>query len=156
MKAQSATEYALNYGWALVVIIIAAVSLYALGVFSPGAISGRTVAGFQELGTPVDWELSSASGEMKLKLANDKAASTVTIYRITVTLNGQDGQSTSYVPEALRIAPGKAAEVKFQLQPGPALTALEKGSSYSARIAIVYNSGGYNHTDTGTVTGIAG
>ena len=155
MKAQSATEYALNYGWALVVVIIAAVSLYALGVFSPGAISGRTVAGFQELGTPVDWELSS-DGEIRLKLANDKAASTVTIYRITVTLSGQDGQSTSYIPETLRIAPGKAAEVQFQLQPGPALTSLEKGSAYSARIAIVYNSGGYNHTDVGTVTGIAG
>jgi uncharacterized protein (UPF0333 family) len=38
-KAQSAMEYLMTYGWAILIIAIVLVALYALGVFSGGASS---------------------------------------------------------------------------------------------------------------------
>jgi hypothetical protein len=35
MKAQSATEYLMTYGWAILIIIIVTAALYALGIFNP-------------------------------------------------------------------------------------------------------------------------
>ena len=45
-KAQAALEYLLTYGWAILIVIIVGASLYALGIFSPGAWTGRRDTGF--------------------------------------------------------------------------------------------------------------
>lgn len=41
MKAQSAMEYMMTYGWAIVIIAIALAALIALGVFNPGIFVGQ-------------------------------------------------------------------------------------------------------------------
>ncbi len=145
-KAQSAMEYLMSYGWAILIVVILAAAFYGLGLFNPMTFAGRTVTGFQVLGTPVDWELKSANGNLVLKLANGRLSTPVTIRTITATIGDQ---STSYDPPGLVIEPGASSEVSFPITP-----VLEPGSTYSVKIAIVYNSGGLDHTEIGTVTGL--
>jgi hypothetical protein len=146
-KAQSAMEYLMTYGWAILIVIVVAASFYFMGLFNPAMFAGRTVTGFQVLGTPVDWELLGVNGNLTLKLANGRLQTPVTIHAITATINGQD---TSYVPAGLTIGPGASSEISFPVTPP-----LAKGSTYSVKIAILYDAGGLNHTDFGTVTGLA-
>jgi hypothetical protein len=146
IKAQSAMEYLMSYGWAILVLVIMGAAFYALGLFNPTTFAGRTVTGFQVLGTPLDWELTSADGKMTLNLVNGRFSTPVTIYQITATINGQ---GASYDTGNLVIEPGASSTVTF-----PMAQALPKGSTYSVKVAIVYNSGGLNHTDMGTVTGL--
>jgi hypothetical protein len=145
-KAQSGMEYLMSYGWVILILVIVAAAFYALGVFNPLTFAGRTVTGFQVLGTPLDWELRSANGNLTLNLVNGRFSTPVTIYKITAAVNGI---STSYDTGELTIIPGASDEVTFPISP-----VLEKGSTYSVRVTVLYNSGGLNHTDIGTVTGV--
>ena len=144
-KAQSGMEYLMSYGWVILILVIVAAAFYAIGVFSPLTFAGRTVTGFQVLGTPVDWELGSANGNLTLKLVNGRFSTPVTIYKITAAVNGI---STSYDTGELTLIPGASDEVTFPISP-----VLGKGSTYSIKVTMLYNSGGLNHTDIGTVTG---
>jgi uncharacterized protein (UPF0333 family) len=144
-KGQSAMEYLMTYGWAILIVIIVAAALYALGVFNPATFTGRTATGFQVLGAPTDWDLTTA-GNLTLNLANNKMATAVTILNITATISGT---ASTYNPTSLVLGPGASGSITF-----PTLPLLTTGSSYSVKLAIVYNAGGLNHTDTGTVTGV--
>jgi hypothetical protein len=110
----------------------------------PCAYQGRTGTGFQTIGIPTDWGLQS-DGTLELMLANNKISSEVKIFSITATINGQD---TTYDTPNLVLAVGASTTVKFKTSP-----VLKPGTSYSVRLAILYNAGGYNHTDMGTITG---
>jgi hypothetical protein len=144
-KAQSSMEYLMTYGWAILILGIVGVALYAMGVFNPMTFAGRSVTGFQVLGPMVDWEISSADGYLTLIIVNGRMSVPVTIHEVTATISGQD---TSFATPGLVIGPGASDTITFPVTP-----ALPKGSTYSVRVSIVYNSGGLNHTDFGTVTG---
>jgi len=45
-RLQSALEYMMTYGWAILIIVIVAGVLYSLGIFNPSANSGATSTGF--------------------------------------------------------------------------------------------------------------
>ena len=45
-KSQSALEYMMTYGWAILVIVIVAAVLYSLGIFSPSSSLSTTITGF--------------------------------------------------------------------------------------------------------------
>lgn len=43
-KAQSALEYMMTYGWAILIVVLVAGAIYSLGIFNPGsAITGQTL-----------------------------------------------------------------------------------------------------------------
>ncbi|MCX6818200.1 MAG: hypothetical protein NTU57_05080 [Candidatus Aenigmarchaeota archaeon] len=144
-KAQSAMEYLMSYGWAIFIVVILAAAFYGLGLFNPLMFAGRTVTGFQVLGTPIDWELKSADGKFILNLENGRLSTPLTIRTITATIGDQ---STSYSPVDLVLKPGESRQIEFETTP-----VLKPGNAYSIKIAIVYNSGGLDHTEIGTVTG---
>ncbi len=50
-RSQSALEYMMTYGWAILVIVIVAAVLYSLGIFSPSSSLSTTVTGFSNLGS---------------------------------------------------------------------------------------------------------
>jgi len=126
-------------------VVIFAAAFYGLGLFNPLMFAGRTVTGFQVLGTPVDWEMKSADGKFILNPENGRLSTPLTIRSITAAIGDQ---STSYSPTDLVPEPGRSRQIEFETTP-----VLEKGTAYSIKIAIVYNSGGLDHTETGTVTG---
>ena len=45
-KSQSALEYMMTYGWAILIIVIVAVILYSMGIFNPRASVTATSSGF--------------------------------------------------------------------------------------------------------------
>ncbi|MGC8533630.1 MAG: hypothetical protein ACP5MV_03330 [Candidatus Parvarchaeum sp.] len=58
VKSQSALEYMMTYGWAILVIVIVAGVLYSLGIFSPSSSLSTTITGFSNPGTvnAVSWD----------------------------------------------------------------------------------------------------
>ncbi len=45
-RSQSALEYMMTYGWAILIIVIVAVILYSMGIFNPSSSLASTVTGF--------------------------------------------------------------------------------------------------------------
>ncbi|MCL4399309.1 LamG domain-containing protein [Candidatus Parvarchaeota archaeon] len=50
-KSQSALEYMMTYGWAILIIVIVAAVLYSFGIFSPSSSISAAVTGFAGLGS---------------------------------------------------------------------------------------------------------
>ena len=50
-RSQSALEYMMTYGWAILIIVIVAVILYSMGIFNPSSSITSTVTGFSGLGS---------------------------------------------------------------------------------------------------------
>ncbi len=67
-KSQSALEYMMMYGWAILVIVIVAAVLYSLGIFSPASSLSSTVTGFSNLGS-VTGECT-ANGILRISLGD--------------------------------------------------------------------------------------
>ncbi len=161
-KAQSAMEYLMTYGWAILIVIIVAAALYALGVFNPATYTGSTATGFTELGAPSDWDLAASDGIFKLRLANNKMPSQVTIKTITATLKGGDTYTfnTSNCTgdgTYMTIGPGGTRDIHTyctNLNYNITYPGLASGTSYSINVEILYNAGGFDKKDTGTVTGV--
>jgi len=152
-KAQSAMEYLMTYGWAILIVIIVAAALYALGIFNPATYTGRIPTGFTTLGAPTDWDLTS-DGNFSIIMKNS-LASQITVYTVTATM-GTNTDTWNTTPDLgatyLQMGPGSTYSAL------PATTGLDlgtptSGTSYSVDVSILYNSGGFDHTETGTVTG---
>ena len=158
-KAQSAMEYLMTYGWAILIVIIVAAALYALGIFNPATYTGRIPTGFTTLGAPDDWDVDSA-GDVRV-LLNNRLASQIEVYTITVstTTGTPDIWSTANCTgsdDYMTIAPGgnvdpstACSSVIYDLTVGSQTT----GTTYSVDVEILYNSGGFNHTESGKITG---
>ena len=67
-KSQSALEYMMTYGWAILVVVIVAGVLYSLGIFSPASSLSSTVTGFSNLGS-VTGECA-ANGILRISLGD--------------------------------------------------------------------------------------
>lgn len=80
-KAQSALEYMMTYGWAILIIVIVAAVLYSLGIFSPSSSAGNTITGFAPF---VGLAATCNSTGFYLKLGNNAGAS-VTFYNLSAT-----------------------------------------------------------------------
>jgi hypothetical protein len=157
-KAQSAMEYLMTYGWAILIVIIVAAALYALGIFNPATYTGRVPTGFTTLGTPTDWDVAS-DGAFSIIL-NNRLANQITVYSITATLGTVSDTYNTYnctIDSYLMIAPGGTSDVSV-ICTGPNPYSLDlgtptTGTTYSVSVSMLYNAGGLNHTETGTVTG---
>jgi hypothetical protein len=146
-KAQSAMEYLMTYGWAILIVIIVAAALYALGIFNPATYTGRIPTGFTTLGAPTDWDLTS-NGDFDIIL-NNKLASQITIWNFTVML----GDQTDWDDTPVLLAPGAELQYPYALSfTSPTPTS---GTTYSVDVEILYSTGvGFNHTESGRVTGL--
>ncbi len=87
-KAQAAMEYLMTYGWAIIIVIIVAAALYAMGLFNPGTQAIAT--GFNNIGKPVPggWQMLS-DGNFVVLLANNAP------YGVNVTSITVDAGATS-------------------------------------------------------------
>jgi len=157
-KAQAAMEYLMTYGWAILIVIIVAAALFALGVFNPTAWTGKQATGFGGLGTPVDWEVLS-DGTLNLHLQNTQAGATVTVYNITAELGSTTQTWTTYnydnTSTHLTIGPG--GDVNLATLPTYSLDlgTQSTGSSYSVEVTVYYVMPGSSFVSTavGTLTG---
>lgn len=137
---QSATEYLMTYGWAILAIVVVAGVLWNMGLFGGGSC-GNSVTGFA--GTQVsvkDYALTNA-GALTLNLRN-AAGENVEITQIDVDVSTiTQGANDWNVSTAGAVLAGTT---------GPVGTA---GACYSYDLAISYTIDGVAHTARGTLNG---
>ena len=167
-KGQTAMEYLMTYGWAILIIIIVAAALFALGVFNPGTFTQSTAVGFPNINIPVgSWRLGSdaacgvpippascttSDAEFILLFANQAGA------RISVTsVESTVGTSVGVNTTVIALSPNQqTAYVIGQGAWTPGLLA-SQGSAYTANVQIVYDNldtGLTGFRSAGTVTGV--
>ncbi|RLJ08907.1 MAG: hypothetical protein DRP13_01730 [Candidatus Aenigmatarchaeota archaeon] len=145
MKAQSAMEYLMTYGWAILIVIIVAAALFALGVFNPSTYTGYTATGFATLGAPSEWQYQGNTFTVKLK---NQVGQSITISAVNVTNDANNCNNGT----SINIASGGTATVVIS-----GCESKSSGDSYSVNLKVSYTvSGGtMTRTETGTLTGIA-
>jgi hypothetical protein len=144
-------EYLMTYGWAILIVIIVAAALYALGVFTPS--SSETEARFATLGTSPAHTLAASNDLLFIKLPNQvgktinvsSVAAEPTAGGIGCTVNDTTTNGS------FNIAPGEIVQTSVDC----AALSLSAGDAYSLKVTIAYiPQGGYAKTDSATVTGI--
>ncbi|MFB6088880.1 MAG: hypothetical protein ABEK36_03830 [Candidatus Aenigmatarchaeota archaeon] len=91
-KGQTAMEYLMTYGWAILIILVVGGVLYYYGVFSPSTLVGKSKTGFSSVDV-VDYTLTASDDSLNLLLEN-RAGTDINITGIEV-----DGNSNAISPE---------------------------------------------------------
>ena len=146
-RSQSALEYMMTYGWAILVIVIVAAVLYSLGIFSPSSSLSTTITGFSNLGTVNAVCLGGTSFTISM---GDSTGYPINVTEINLT---SSSGKTTYSPNIL-IQPNSIQTVTV-----PSSSLCTSGTRYSVSAVISYLEPGQifpgPYTSTGTVAGTA-
>jgi uncharacterized protein (UPF0333 family) len=151
-KAQSALEYLLTYGWAILIVIIVGASLYALGVFNPGTFTGKRVTGFTQFQI-VDHKVDTDANTTIV--FGNRLGKTVTLGNVTATYKNKICSTDTVVGDTM----GPNTQVIVELSCGGAgawnTGPLEQRTSYSVILDFGFTDpdSGLDHVDTGTLFG---
>ncbi|MBI4020567.1 MAG: hypothetical protein HY367_04500 [Candidatus Aenigmarchaeota archaeon] len=151
-SGQSAMEYLMTYGWAILIIIIVAAALFALGVFNPATFTGKRATGFPNIGNPPDWIYTGSTFNVSVK---NSLGSPINITAMTAaTPSSNCGAVAGSNPSAMPFVLGSGQTATVWFTTCPALTS---GTAYSLSVSITYTQQGgtFSVTDTGTLTGTA-
>ena len=157
-KAQSALEYMMTYGWAILIIVIVAAVLYSLGIFSPSSSVGAVQTGFAPFTatasscTPHYFAVAFSTGGLPA------GSSDATISAATTEITSDTGLPVTTLPapasgvSATTVTPGSTFIVNWS-----GVNCLTAGVHYSASITMnyTYTSAGLSSTvpAKGTVSG---
>ena len=161
MKAQSAMEYLMTYGWAILIISVVLASLFSLGVFNAGA--ALTTACVALAGYTCSGPLLHA-GVLYLTVGQATGISwTNTIYYFDPT--GTSGCNptwsnsilTNSVWDSITVGSATSNTLAFIGTTTPSIlpSTMSAGSSYSGTIWVNYNSVSGSSTLTGLCTQVA-
>ena len=128
-KSQSALEYMMTYGWAILIIVVVAAVLYSMGIFNPSSSLSITITGFSGFSVQA---LCAPGGVLVMSLGNE-LGQTVNVTGINSTI---DGVSTSN-NESLILNPSQSGNV-FVLG-GCANTS---NSRYHSSVSVAYSKPG--------------
>ena len=103
-RSQSALEYMMTYGWAILIIVIVAVILYSMGIFNPSSSITTTITGFQQ--TPISSVICTPTGVLVVSV-EDVTGNLINITAVNSTVNGKTATTN---PNQL-INPGNSARV---------------------------------------------
>ncbi|MFH0868856.1 MAG: hypothetical protein V1839_01370 [archaeon] len=147
-KGQAALEYLSTYGWLLIIIVIVAAALYALGIFNPATYQGKSCTGFSTGITYIDHKLSS-TGDFNFVASNGLGKTVTSVNNITITKDGTAFPDATMVG-AITWTPG----AKKTLNAVGVTNAGSVGNSYTVTVSINYDTSDVKaHIQTGTCTG---
>ncbi len=138
LKAQSAMEYLMTYGWAILIIAVVLASLFSLGVFNSGAslstacipLAGFTCSGpVLHNGNLTIVEIGQATGQAWLLTG---------LYLDPTGTTGCASAVNSIPPSPLPIASGGSGPTRFQGLPTTV------GASFSGTLWAGYNTATVN------------
>jgi len=87
MRAQTAIEFLMTYGWAILVIVVVGIALASLGFFSPGFWGGsKRITGFSDVGVE-DFKYTTASDNLTVILWN-RYGKPITLDNAWLTIGG--------------------------------------------------------------------
>ena len=146
-KAQSALEYLITYGWAILIIVIVGAALFALGVFNPGGNTALQIRGLTNF--QIDDALLDSDGNLTLILGV-KTGKTTKVTDVDYAAVGLDCNNTADDTD-VTIPPSQTKQV--DLLP-TADCGFAAGDSIQLDMDIIYTVSGSTlvHTDTGFLT----
>ncbi len=154
-KSQSALEYMMTYGWAILIIVIVAVILYSMGIFNPSSSITFTSSGFSPF--TVSSSLCNNLGYKIAVIAGPipNNANSLTISKVYLTsATGANATTASYtLTNPVTLKSGQSATI---LIPNVACNAANVHYSISANIQYSYTVstlGLQTVNTTGTVAG---
>ena len=133
-NAQAAMEYLMTYGWAILIIAIAAVALYSLGIFG-GGFASQGSACIAEPGYYCADMVMNTSGNLAANIGQS-SGSTITINSIACTNSSSAPSSTTVISNTIMNS-GAIVPLSFHC-PGASGPV---GKSYKGYLWIVYSSG---------------
>jgi hypothetical protein len=150
MRGQTAIEYLMTYGWAILIILIVAGVLAYYGIFAPAGFLGPTARGFGQVQVLNPWAVSSAG--MTLNLAN-RVGGAIAVTEVNATI---DSIVYTCTPAAeVPITAGEDATFACTITGG--ITGANAGDSYSATLIIYYkypsDATTADFSTSGTITG---
>jgi hypothetical protein len=149
MKGQTAVEYLMTYGWAILIILIVAGVLAYYGIFAPAGFLGPTARGFGQVQVLNPWSLTASSGDISLNLGN-RAGESITLTGVNYTID-----STTYASTAISgdttLSSGENGVVTAT--GAGAIAGKATGDTYSATVVIAYTVGTTTFTSAGTLSG---
>ena len=131
-KSQSALEYMMTYGWAILVIVIVAAVLYSLGIFSPSSSLSTTITGFSGLGVTQAGCVNSVNNQILELYVTNTVGYPVNITKINTT--GNNGIDASQNVSSIL---GDGDSAVFYVN-----GACNKSSSYAGSATITYTEPG--------------
>ncbi len=155
-KGQSALEYMMTYGWAILIIVIVAVILYSMGIFNPSSSVTFTSSGFSPFIIS-----SSLCNNIGLKIAVNTgplpgSATSAKITAVYITsATGSTIQSKVYtLSNPITVTPGSVSTILI-----PAVTCSANGVKYTVSASLQYTTEGtplpQTLNSTGTIAGTA-
>ncbi|MCL5017641.1 MAG: LamG domain-containing protein [Candidatus Parvarchaeota archaeon] len=131
-KSQSALEYMMTYGWAILVIVIVAGVLYSLGIFSPSSSLSTTITGFSGLAVTQVGCVNSVNNQILELYVTNAVGYPVNITKINTT--GNNGIDASQNISSIL---GDGDSAVFYVN-----GACNKSSSYAGSATITYTEPG--------------
>jgi len=146
MKGQAALDFLMTYGWAILLVILVAGALFALGIFDVGSMVGNKAVGFTQVSVKA-FKVAS-DGTLTVKLEND-VGSKIDINYVNATYQTTTVGNSS--PSVSNLAVGASTNT---ITVGD-LGTFNSGDSYTVTMKIGYTdkSSNFNYTETGTLTG---
>jgi len=142
-KGQSALEYLVTYGWAILAIVIIAAVMWYFGIFNPQSFAGsKQCTGFTSF-VCQDFKVNS-SGWVTLVL-NNKVGNTINAVNITTGTAGWICSPTTVSPNA-----NTTCRAILTLNSGAVGDTVD-GTQIS--LSFTDSKSSLSHTDTGTIRG---
>jgi hypothetical protein len=154
MKGQTAVEYLMTYGWAILIILIVAGVLAYYGIFSPSGFLGPTSKGWTQLYALQPWDLT-ADGTLSLQIEN-RVGQDIIITGVLADVgnNATDAcNNATYVPSVTINSGNKYPTTGLMSLACTGLTGGTKGSSYTITVEVDYTVGGSPLKQTATLSG---
>ena len=147
MKGQTALDFLMTYGWALLLIVLVIGALFALGVFDINAFLGSRAVGFAQVGVAA-WNVD-ANGNLTLQFSN-RVGTDIRVDNVTVTYRGT--AATHSVNATVANGQTSASQMVGQV------SSLTTGTNYNLQLSISYTDLNTNtvYKSSGTVTGKSG
>ncbi len=148
MKGQTAIEYLMTYGWAILIILIVAGVLAYYGIFAPAGFLTPTARGFGTVQVLSPWTVSTTGG-ITLRVEN-RVGEQINITKIYATKGGSSGSCT-LSPE-VTIDTGSSGIVSCTISAASG----NAGDTYTITLSIEYeltSTPGTYFNSTGTITG---
>jgi hypothetical protein len=138
-KGQSALEYLVTYGWAILAIVIVAAILWYFGVFNPSRFtSSHQCGGFADFQC-IDYNASTSAGTASIILGN-KLGTQLNVTSVTI------GISSNCLTASQLIGANQQASASCTGIGNP-----QSGNTYNVTVVFTSTQSGLTHTDTGFI-----
>jgi hypothetical protein len=151
MRGQTAVEYLMTYGWAILIILIVAGVLAYYGIFAPAGFLGPTARGFGQVQVLTPWSLAT-TGTFTINVEN-RVGGTINVTQLNATLtSGGTGTYNDTISPPVTITSGQQEIVQGTFT---GIGTPSTGDSWTATLTIYYEypPGGATFSSTGTLSG---